>query len=348
MLAVLDLGPGNPSSVHGPGRAARAVLETARRQVAGLAGVDPARVIFTSGGTEANTLALALAGRRVLVSAVEHDSVLAAVPAAMRLPVDRHGVLALDALERELAAGDVPVLVSVMLANNETGVIQPLADVIRIARAYGARVHCDAVQAAGRLALEPLLRGGVDMMTLSAHKLGGPAGVGALMVADGVTLEPLLRGGGQERRRRAGTENLAGIAGFGAAAAAARRDLDTAGRGHVAGLRDRLEERALAAVPRAWVAGAGAGRLDNTTCLVLPGVAGETQVMALDLAGVAVSAGAACSSGRVRPSHVLEAMGVGVQAAASAIRISLGATSQPEDIDGFLAAWTAVAGTGRG
>lgn len=339
IVAALDL-LGNPSSVHGHGRAVRRAVEEARAKVAALAGAVPTRVVFTAGGTEANNLALrGFPGRRVIVSAVEHDSVLAAAPDAVRLPVDSHGVADLAALERLLADGG-PALVSLMLVNNETGVVQPVADAARLAHVHGALLHCDAVQAAGRLAFD--LGGlGADLLTLSAHKIGGPAGVGALALAEGVEPEPLLRGGGQERRRRGGTENLLGIVGFGAAAALAATDLD--GAGAVAALRDDLEARALAAVPSARVMGAEVLRVGNVTCLALPGVPGETQVMALDLAGIAVSAGSACSSGKVKASHVLAAMGAGPALAGSAVRVSLGWGSAAGDVERFVAAWTAMA-----
>jgi len=337
---ALDL-VGNPSSVHGHGRAVRRALEEARARVAALGGAAPTRVVFTAGGTEANNLALrGFPGRRLIVSAVEHDSVLAAAPDAARIPVDDHGVADLDALDRLLAAGEGPALVSLMLVNNETGVVQPVAEAARLAHAHGALIHCDAVQGAGRLPLD-LGALGVDLLTLSAHKIGGPAGIGALLLAEGVEPEPLLRGGGQERRRRAGTENLLGIVGFGAAAALAVEDL--AGTGDLAALRDELERRALAAVPQARVMGAGAARVGTVSCLALPGLSGETQVMALDLAGVAVSAGAACSSGKVKASHVLTAMGAGEALAGSAVRVSLGWGSTAADVERFVAAWTAMA-----
>lgn len=340
VLAALDLA-GNPSSVHAAGRAVRRVVEDARAAVARLAGVAPARVVFTAGGTEANNLALrGFPGRRPLVSAVEHDSVLAAVPDAPRIPVDAEGRCDLAALERLLAASDGPALVSLMLVNNETGVIQPVREVARLAHAHGALLHVDAVQAAGRrpLSLPDL---GADLMTLSAHKIGGPAGCGALVLAEGVDPDALIRGGGQERGRRAGTENLAGIAGFGAAAAVAAEE---AARGTpLAALSSGLEARIAAAVPQAIVAGAGAERAGGVSCIVLPGVAGETQVMALDLAGFAVSAGAACSSGKVKASHVLTAMGCGPEAAGCAIRVSLGWTTTADELARFADAWTAMA-----
>ena len=328
---------GNASSVHGFGREARRILEDAREAVAGLVGAAPAQVIFTGGGTEANDLALGGCGRaRVLVSAGEHDSVLQAVPAAERIPLQRDGRVDRSALAALLAADAGPALVSVMLANNETGVIQPLDEVVALARAQGALVHCDAVQAAGKIALD-VADLGVDLLSLSAHKLGGPQGVGALVVAEGVPLRPALRGGGQERRRRAGTENLPGIAGFGAAARAAADGL--AAFAALAALRDDLEARLRALAPEVIVYGAEAPRLANTSCFALPGLPAETQVMALDLAGIAVSAGSACSSGKIEPSHVLRAMGATAQQASSAIRVSLGWRSGAADIEAFVAAW---------
>jgi cysteine desulfurase len=261
-----------------------------------------------------------------------------------KVPARADGTVDLAALERALAEAPAPALVSVMLANNETGAIQPLADVVRLARKRGALVHTDAVQAAGRIAVA-FADLGVDLMTLSAHKLGGPAGAGALLARDGVALRPLLVGGGQERGLRAGTENVAGIVGFGVAAELAAADLPQ--MGEVARLRDELERRVGAAVPEAVVHGAAAPRLPNTSCIGGTGVAAETQVMALDLAGVAVSAGAACTSGKLRPSHVLEAMGLGADAARTAIRVSLGRGTRAEDIDRFLAAWTALVARAR-
>jgi cysteine desulfurase len=339
MVAAFDLS-GNPSSVHRFGRLARRAVEDAREQVAALVGARPEQIVFTSGGTEANNLALKGApAARVLVSAIEHDSVLAVASNAERVPVGRVGQIDLYALERMLAASTRRALISIMLANNETGVIQPVAAVVEIARAHDALVHCDAVQAAGRLPID-FAALGVDLMTLSAHKLGGPQGVGALVVADRVRLEPVLRGGQQERSRRAGTENVAAIAGFGAAAAAARAEL--ADQARLALLRDGLEARARAAVPGVAIFGLGSPRLANTTCLAMPGIGSETQVMALDLAGVAVSAGAACSSGKVRASHVLAAMGYGAAEAGGAIRVSLSWQTVPGDIDRFIDAWTAL------
>lgn len=333
MVEALQAG-GNPSSVHHVGRAARGRLEVARRSVATLVGALPAEVVFTSGGTEANTLALVGARRqRVMVSAVEHDSVLKAADGVETVPVDRSGVVDLSVLERMLHQSQEPTLVSVMFANNETGVLQPIAEVARIARRAGALVHCDAVQGVGKANVD--LHGlGVDYLSLSAHKFGGPTGIGALVVRDGAPLLPDRRGGGQERYRRAGTENVAGIAGFGVAAEEAKRSLLDVGP-----LRDRLESELLRIGPGAVVQGVDALRLGNTSCISMPGVKAETQVMALDLAGVCVSAGAACSSGKVGRSGVLEAMGVSAAQAATAIRVSLGWNTTSGDIERLIAAW---------
>jgi cysteine desulfurase len=332
MVEVLRAG-GNPSSVHRWGRAARASVDNARRQVAALVGASPAEIVFTSGGTEANNLALTGAGRRrLLVSAVEHDSVLRATAGAETIAVDRHGIVDLPMLEGLLAASSEPALVSVMLANNETGVIQPITEVVRVARAAGALVHCDAIQAAGKMPVD--LDGlGVDYLSVSAHKLGGPPGVGALAVRSSVPFAGDRRGGGQESSRRAGTENVAGIAGFGVAAVEARAGLA------VEGLRDRLEVALRAIAPDAAIHGVGAPRLCNTVCVSMPGVRAETQVMAFDLAGVGVSAGAACSSGKVQRSTVLSAMNVDPAEAEAAIRVSLGWNSVQDDIERLIEAW---------
>ena len=331
---------GNPSSVHRWGRSARQAVERARMAVAALVAAQPEAVVFVSGGTEANHLALLGAGReRVLVSAIEHDSVRRAVPAAEHIPVDRNGVVLLEELEGMLATDPRPAIVSVMLANNETGVVQPVAAISALARARGALFHCDAVQAAGKMAID--IGGiGADVLTLSAHKLGGPPGIGALVIRDRLDVSPLLRGGGQEHGRRAGTENLVGITGFAAAAVAAAEQIAVYDR--VRALRDLLEAAITKLAPDAVVLGAAATRLPNTTAIAMPGVAAETQVIALDLDGVMVSAGAACSSGKVGPSHVLEAMNVRPELATSTIRVSLGWTTTEADIAHFVQAWTAL------
>ncbi|MGH7064599.1 MAG: cysteine desulfurase family protein [Stellaceae bacterium] len=329
---------GNPSSVHRWGRAARAKVEQARAAIAGLLAAAPEAVVFTSGGTEANHLALLGCGReRVLVSAVEHDSVLRAAPHAEQIPVDGDGVVSLDALDAMLAADPRPAVVSVMFANNETGVLQPAAAVAAIAHAHGALFHCDAVQAAGKLALD-IAAIGADLVSLSAHKIGGPAGIGTLVATDAAGLAPLQRGGGQEHGYRAGTENLAGIAGFAAAAEIATAEIAVYDR--MRGLRDRLEAAIAEAAPDAVVVGARALRLPNTAAIAMPGTPAETQVIALDLDGVMVSAGAACSSGKVGPSHVLAAMRAPAEVASSTIRISLGWSSTGAEIEHFLHAWT--------
>lgn len=324
---------GNPSSIHGFGRAARAAVEDARNQIASLVGASPEGVIFTSGGTEANNTALR---GRVLASAIEHESILA-IDGVRPVPVRQVGVVDLAVLETLLA--ERPALVSVMLANNETGAIQPVRDVARLARRHGARVHCDAVQAAGKIDID-MGALGVDMMSLSAHKLGGPQGVGALIVADAEHPHPLLRGGGQERGHRPGTENVAGIVGFAAAARVALAELASMDR--VRALRDALEARVRAIAPNVVFHGAGCARLPNTSCIGLSGARSDIQVMALDLDGIAVSAGSACSSGTIAPSHVLRAMGVGEDAAASAIRVSLGWASTADDVERFVASWGAM------
>ncbi len=333
VVAALDL-VGNPSSVHAAGRAARRVLEDSREAVARRFGAAPADLVFTGGGTEANALAIhALGrGRRVLVGATEHDAVLRADPAAAVVPVDGDGLLALDTLAAMLADGP-PALVCVMAANNETGAIQPLPAIAELCRRYGALLHVDAVQAAGRIALDAGVLG-ADTLALSSHKLGGPKGAGALLLRPGLHLSPLIAGGGQERGRRGGTEPLPAIAGFAAAARAAGEAT------HLASLRDAAERAAVAA--GAVVIGAGAPRLPQTTCLALPGVRADTQVIALDLAGIAVSAGAACSSGKVARSRVIEAMGLG-DLAGCAIRVSLPWSVTGADIAAFADAYAAMA-----
>lgn len=340
---------GNPSSVHRFGRAARKRLEDARERVAAALGAAPADLVFTSGGTEANALALAGAGRaRVLVSAIEHESVRAALPGAETVPVTAAGQVDLVALEALLKRPGPPALVSVMAANNETGAIQPVAAVVALARAHGALVHVDAVQALGKF--DPLFdvaAVGADYAAVSAHKIGGPAGIGALYVRAGAPLAAQIRGGGQERGRRAGTENLFGIVGFAAAVGALATAEHREALARQAEWTRRMAEAMTARVPEAIVFGRQDQHLANTLCVALPGLAAETQVMALDLAGVAVSAGSACSSGKVRPSHVLEAMGAGRDAAGAAIRISLGWSTNEADVTRGLEAWLDMASRHR-
>src|SRR5690349_12087727 len=342
VTAALDV-TGNPSSVHGAGRAARRLIEDARDKVAALVGVTARDVVFTSGGTEANMLALSPAlGAELLVSAIEHPSVRSGgrFAAADDIAVTAAGVVDLAALERQLAGRARP-LVSLMLANNETGVIQPVVEVAALVHAAGGLLHVDAVQGPGRIACD-FKALGADLMTLSSHKIGGPQGVGALIRRDGLALDPQIKGGGQERGARAGTENVAGIAGFGAAADAVRQGW--AGEAaRMAALRDRLEAGIKAVAPKAVIFGAEVARLPNTTLFSVPGMKAETAVIAFDLEGVAVSSGAACSSGKVAPSHVLAAMGVAPELARGAIRVSLGYATSDEDVGTILKAWGKLA-----
>jgi cysteine desulfurase len=340
---------GNASSVHREGRAAHAKIETARGEVAGLVDGDAELVTFTSGGTEANNTVLTPdwthAGKpqhfeRLLVGATEHPSVLAGgrFPAERveQIPVDKDGIVDLAALRRLLCKGG-SVLVSVMLANNETGVIQPVADVAELAHQAGALMHTDAIQAAGRIPVD-IGALGADVLTLSAHKIGGPQGIGAIVRAnENIAFAPLMTGGGQERRSRAGTENVAAIAGFGVAAKLALADVENAHSWSV--LRDAVAALIKSGSRNATVFGESAARLPQTLCVGIAGVSAETLVIALDLAGVAVSSGSACSSGKVAPSHVLAAMGVDPAVAHSAIRISLGWESRKSDLDLFARAW---------
>lgn len=338
VMAALEL-VGNPSSIHRAGRLARAAMEDAREAIAARFGARPADTVFTSGGTEADALAIhALgAGRQVIVGATEHDAVRAAAPDALVLRVDRDGVADLDALTALLAQVG-PSLVCLMLANNETGTLQPIPEIAKLCRSAGALLHVDAVQAAGRLPVD-LGALGAHSLALSAHKLGGPKGVGALLLAsECALLAPLIAGGGQERGRRGGTPALPAIAGFGAVAHAGAHagahDTD------LAVLRDAIEQAAIGA--GAVVVGGGAQRLANTTCLALKGVRADAQVIALDLDGFAVSAGAACSSGKVTESHVLAAMGLGALAG-QAIRVSLPWNVTPEQVAAFLPAYARMA-----
>ncbi len=336
---------GNASSVHAGGRAARALIEQARAQVAALAGARSEDVIFTSGGTEANALALwgAVQGAadmdarltRLFVSSIEHESVLANAAslaerfAGLRLetiPVTADGVADLEALRLLLREGKGRALIALMAANNETGVVQPVAEAAALAREAGALLFADCVQAAGKIALAQ-----ADYLTLSAHKIGGPQGVGALILREGAPFAARTLGGGQERGRRAGTENLSGIAGFGAAAEIAAREI-----GRCAALRDRFETGLMRLAPEAVIFGANEARLANTSNFALPGMTAETALMALDLDGVMMSSGAACSSGKVKPSHVLRAMGVGEELARCALRASFGWNSQEADADAAL------------
>jgi len=353
MAAAWDL-DGNPSSVHAEGRRARRLVEDARAAVARAVGALPRNVVFTSGGTEANALALMPGLRRdsappverLLVSAIEHASVLVGgrfpTEAIGTIGVTSSGLLDLDRLLATLQGGP-PALVSVMLANNETGAVQPVAEAAEIVHAAGGLLHVDAIQALGKIPFD--INGlNADLITVSGHKIGGPKGVGAVVLAEGVRgLEPLLRGGGQELGRRAGTENLAGIAGFGAAVRAAMNSLENDAI-RIENLRNRLE-KGLRQTPGAIVFSGDVPRLPNTTLFTVPGMRAETAVIGFDLEGIAVSSGSACSSGKVRPSHVLEAMGFGPEIAQGAVRLSLGWSTSSADIDRCLEAWRKLAGT---
>jgi cysteine desulfurase len=333
VLAALDL-PGNPSSIHAEGRAARRLLEDARRTIATRFGTRPQDVVFTAGGTEANALAIhgLAAGRRLLVGATEHPAVLRAAPGATLIPVLADGTIDLAALDATLSTGG-PALVCLMAANNETGVLHPIAAAAALCRRHGALLHVDAVQAAGRTPLPPE----ADSLALSAHKLGGPKGAGALLLRPGLDPTPLTPGGGQERGRRGGTEPLPAIAGFAAAAQAATEAAAT----RLAPIRDAIEAAIATIAPETRFPGQGAPRLPNTTTILLPGIPAETQIIALDLAGVRVSAGSACSSGKVAASHVLTAMGFGNDSAC-AIRVSLPWNTPEDAADRFVTAWAAM------
>ena len=339
---------GNPSSVHAEGRQARRLVEDARTIVAKAVGAVPRNVTFTSGGTEANAVALVPGVRRapeppvqrLLISAIEHTSVLSGgrfgPDTIARIGVTRPGLIDLEQL-RVALADRPPALVSIMAANNETGALQPIAEAADIVHQAGSLLHVDAIQAFGKISID-INALGADLVSLSAHKIGGPKGVGALVTAERTEgVEPLLRGGGQERGHRAGTENVAGIAGFGAAVTAAVHVLEANAK-RTEGLRNRLEH-GLRQTPGAIIFSEDAPRLPNTTLFTVPGLRAETAVIGFDLAGIAVSSGSACSSGKVQPSHVLEAMGFGPKIAQGAVRLSLGWSTSETDIDRCLEAW---------
>jgi len=350
MLAALENGSANPSSVHAEGRAARRIVEGARRDVAALVNGKPEHVIFTSGATEAASMLLSPDWRmgrapvrmaKLVVSATDHPCILNggrfSHDAIAIIGVDTNGVIDLGQLERSLSSHDRETglaLVAVHAANNETGVIQPIRDIARIAKAHGAVLVVDAVQAAGRIPID-ITDGYGDFLILSSHKMGGPKGVGAVVaVADLMMPLPLVSGGGQEKGHRAGTENVPGIAGFGAAAREALEGL--AEVGYLRAMRDEMERVVLEVMPDATIFGRGVERLCNTLFFAIPGHKAETAQIAFDLAGVALSAGSACSSGKVGPSHVLKAMGY--EGDAGALRVSIGHSTRDRDIDAFSGA----------
>jgi cysteine desulfurase len=353
MEAAWDIS-GNPSSVHTEGRKARRLVEDARAALAAAVSARPQDVVFSSGGTEANMLGLTPGLRRgssapvqrLLVSAIEHASVIAGgrfpAEAIGTIRVTRSGLIDLDHLH-SLLDGGPPALVSVMLANNETGAIQPVAEVADIVHEAGGLLHVDAIQALGKIPVD-LRTNKADLLTLSAHKIGGPKGVGAVVLAEDVQgLEPLLRGGGQELGRRAGTENVAGISAFGAAAKASMAALE-ADTLRIQGLRDRLED-GLRQTLEMIIFSQDLQRLPNTVLFTIPSLKAETAVISFDLAGIAVSSGSACSSGKVQPSHVLAAMGYGRELAQGAVRLSLGWSTTEADVDLALKAWRKLANT---
>jgi cysteine desulfurase len=338
MLRMLAF-PGNASAIHKLGREARWKIEEARARVAKFVNAgSKAVIVFTSGATEANNLVLKGSScERVLVSAIEHPSVLNALSQREIIPVLPDGVIDLAALDRMLEGNDRSTLLSVMLVNNETGVIQPLDKVVEIAKRRGALVHSDAVQAAGRLPID-LQKLGVDYLTLSAHKIGGPQGAGCLVLSNCVSVMPQISGGNQEKNMRAGTENLAAIAGFGVAAELAAQGIT--GYQALAAWRDRIETELKRIAPAIRFFGQESPRVANTTMFALPGVSSETQLIALDMAGICVSNGSACSSGTVKISHVLKAMGASEAEAGASLRVSLGWNSTEKDVDCFIQKWT--------
>ena len=330
MIDAINL-HGNPSSIHSFGRRVRSYVDQARQQVANLVGATPSQIIFTSGGTEANNFALNdTRFHDMFVSSVEHPSILAAANNASLIPVNSDGIVSLDKLSELLSVAPSNSIVSVMFANNETGVIQPISDIAKIAKSKGCFVHTDAIQAAGKCTIN-FNALNIDCMSISAHKFGGPTGVGALIVKEDSNLKPLLAGGGQEGRQRAGTENITGIVGFGAAAEAASRGLEEFQQ--LAKLRSELELQIQAVGPAIFY-GSGAERLVNTSLFGFPGISSETLVMAMDLEGIAVSSGSACSSGNVIDSHVLSAMGI----QGNGVRVSFGWPSGKKDVTAFIGA----------
>ena len=326
---------GNASSTHSHGRAVRQKIEQARHSIASYFQRPAADLLFTSGATEANNLVLKGFNGTVITSSIEHDSVLRARADALICPVTATGIVDLCQLESLISTCNKPLLISIMAANNETGVIQPLDEIANLSRQYGALLHVDAVQAVGKLSISWATLG-CDFISLSAHKIGGPAGVGALIIRNTVPLKALQVGGGQERSYRAGTENLLGIFGF----AAAMNDCVNDNWDKIGVLRDQLEHRLLSLGCGVEIYGAQAPRLANTSNILMPGVKNNLQVMDFDLKGISLSAGSACSSGKVKTSHVLKAMGITTPDIDQSIRVSLGCQTTQADIDYFLTCWT--------
>ncbi|MEM9355145.1 MAG: cysteine desulfurase family protein, partial [Pseudomonadota bacterium] len=347
MLQAMDV-TGNPSSVHGEGRDTRKLVEDAREKVAVLVGTKPNNVVFTSGATEANAWALARNWDQILLSRIEHDSVLAPARSSggdiMDLDVDPNGQASVEQVADFAYLNSIENrrrLVALQMANNETGSLQPVEDAGRLCQEHGLSLHIDAVQAAGRTTID-FDALGADTLAISSHKIGGPMGVGALVIKDGLELSPFIVGGGQEKRRRAGTENVPGIVGFGAAAefvVGQSQEMTRLGQ-----LRDVLEKQLLSASPDAVIIGRDGPRIANTSCVAVTGQSSDILLIKFDLAGVAVSAGSACSSGKVGASHVLTAMGVKPELARGAIRISLGWNTSANDIETFIRSWSEILG----
>lgn len=329
---------GNASSVHASGRNARKIIEEARAKVAALVNARPRDIVFTSGGTEANNAVIKGTGAAsLIISNIEHDSILAAAKGTdvpkFSIDVDESGVVCLDHLRKILMDAPKPALISIMMANNEIGTLQPIKEAAIIAREFDAIIHSDGVQACGKVEID-FNDLDVDYLTLSAHKMGGPQGMGAIIMKPTAPLKALIEGGGQELGRRSGTENTSAIAGYGIAALEAFDDIAT--NEAIKSLRDRLEAGIRAIGNDIIIVGSGADRTPNTSCIILPGISGETQVMHFDLSGISLSSGSACSSGKVKTSHVLTALGMDETLANSSIRVSIGAKTTQEDIDHFL------------
>ncbi len=340
MTRVMTIG-GNPSSVHALGRGAKEILEQSRQTIADVINCRPQKIIFTGGGTEANNLALRATGRNhIIIATTEHDSISGIRPhfsgSIECLPVDSNGIVSTEDLKAALNNAPEKTLVSLMLANNETGVVQDIKLLADITHDAGALFHTDAIQALGKIPVD-FRKLGVDMMSFSAHKLSGPQGVGALVALEKIDIQSIIFGGGQEIGRRSGTENLCGIAGFAKAAELVPENLKIMESLKI--YRNRMEKEINNHAEGVIIYGAGADRLPNTSTILMPGVSSETQVMAFDLDGICVSSGSACSSGKVKPSHVVSAMGASRDQALSTIRVSLGWNTSEQDVDAFIAAW---------
>ena len=339
IMSVLLQIKGNPSSIHRLGRDARSILESARTRIANALSVESRQIVFTSGATESNTMILRGFKGPILVSAAEHSSILDVRDDVTLAPVDENGVVHLDFIEKWLQEYPGKSLVSIMTANNETGVIQPVEKISELCKRTGALFHSDVVQAVGRMPLDMHI---FDCVSMSAHKLGGLAGIGCVIVKDGFPLSALLKGGGQERSYRSGTENIVGIISFAAALEDATGANDLTEWQRIKGLRLMMEEQLTAICPTAKIMGRAAFRLPNTTCITMSGMKAETQVMQFDLDGISLSAGSACSSGKVKKSRVLAAMGISDALAETAIRVSLSPQTTKQDIDSFVSIWKKI------